>query len=134
MKNLMRLMAGILSTALLLSFAARTASAQDPLKVAPEKQKLLLENDKVRVYEVLLEPGEKLPMHSHPPYVVYFLSSFKMKTTTPDGKLTESEIKAGDARWSQPVTHANENVGTTDGRALVVELKEPMKMEKMEKK
>ena len=110
----------------LLSFACVCAGAvlaQDMVKVAPNNSKVLVDNDQVRVVEVSLKPGEKLPMHSHPSYVVYFLTGGKVKTTTADGKSTEVEHKAGEAIWSEPVTHSNVNIGTTLQKALVVELK-----------
>jgi len=97
--------------------------AQDMVKVAPKNTKVLVDNDQVRVIEVSLKPGDKLPMHSHPANVVYFVTGGKTKTTTGDGKVTETEHKAGEAVWSEPITHSNENVGTAPTKALVVELK-----------
>lgn len=99
------------------------AYAQDMVKVAPKNAKVLLDNDQVRVIEVDLKPGDVLPMHSHPANVVYFVTGGKTKTTLADGKVTETEHKAGEAIWSEPVTHSNENVGKTPAKALVVELK-----------
>lgn len=97
--------------------------AQDMVKVAPNNTKVLIDNDQVRVIEVWLKPGESLPMHSHPANVVYFVTSGKGKTTTADGKVTEVDRKAGDAQWSGPITHSNQNIGTTPTKAVVVELK-----------
>jgi len=62
-------------------------------------------------------------MHSHPANIVYALTSSKAKFTLPDGKTEERELKAGQAVWSDAVTHSSENVGTTESRALVIELK-----------
>ena len=50
--------------------------AQDMVKVAPMNCTVLLDNDQVRVVRVVLQPGEKLPMHSHPANVVYSLSGW----------------------------------------------------------
>jgi len=97
--------------------------AQDMAKVAPKNTKVLLDNDQVRVIEVSLKPGDKLPMHSHPANVVYFVTGGKTKTTTADGKVTETEHKAGEAMWSEPITHSNENIGNAATKALVVEMK-----------
>ncbi len=106
-----------------LCLAASTALAQDPVKVAPDNVKVLLENDRVRVLDARLKPGEKEPMHSHPAGVVYSLSDYKIRVTYPDGKTEEREGKPGLARWSDPVTHAVENVGTTELHAVWIELK-----------
>jgi len=110
-----------------LLLGAVVALAQDPVKVDPGKNKLVLENDRVRVYEVKNPPGGTLKMHSHPAHVVYFLDAGKAKFTNADGKVTEAEVKAGGALWSEPVTHSVENTGTTPLRAIVVELKDAAK-------
>ena len=70
-----------------------------------------------------LKPGDKLPMHSHPANVVYFVTGGKTKTVTVDGKTTETEHKAGEAVWSNAITHSNENIGSAPTKAVVVELK-----------
>ena len=46
----------------------------DVLKVASKAYKLVLENDRVRVMEMTLRPGDKAPMHNHPndAYRVYY--------------------------------------------------------------
>jgi quercetin dioxygenase-like cupin family protein len=111
--------------ALGLGLGARAVLAEDPVKVAPEVYKVILENDHVRVLSVTLKPGGKTPMHSHPQNVVYALSDSKVRFTTPDGKSVEAELKAGNCMWNEVQTHAGENLGTTPVRALVVELKEP---------
>jgi len=121
------LVVGIFMLVSMLTIASSTAVAQDPVKVAPEKCKVLLENDRVRVLDFWLKPGDKLPMHSHPAAVTYFMTTGKVKTTLPDGKSTEMEPKAGEARWAEPVTHANENIGAAEAHVIVVELKEPVK-------
>ena len=97
--------------------------AQDAAKVAPDKVKVLLDNDKVRVLDFKLKPGESTGMHSHPNYVIYFLADGKMLTTLPDGKTSEMDVKAGDTGWSDAITHNNKNIGKTESHAIVVELK-----------
>ncbi len=106
---------------LILGFAIRTVMAQDLAKLIPDDVKVLIDNDQVRVLEVIHKPGSQEPMHSHPAYVTVFLSATKLKYTTPDGKTAEQDRKAGEVTWSGPATHAVENVETT--HAIVVELK-----------
>jgi quercetin dioxygenase-like cupin family protein len=120
-----RLIATAVTSALLLG--AVVAHAQDPIKVDPDKNRLVFENDRVRVYEVKNPPGGTLKMHSHPAHVVYFLDAGKAKFTSADGKVTEAAVKAGEALWSDPVTHSVENIGTTPLRGIVVELKDAKK-------
>ncbi|WP_430391010.1 cupin domain-containing protein [Dyella sp. 20L07] len=115
---------GVTCAVLVLMYAfAGAVPAQDMVTVAPKNTKVLLDNDQVRVIEVWLRPGESLPMHSHPANVVYFVTGGKTKTTTADGKTTETQHKAGDAIWSDPVTHSNQNMGSALTKAVVVELK-----------
>ena len=97
--------------------------AQDMVKVAPKNCKVVLDNAKVRMVRVTLKAGEKLEMHSHPANVVYSLSGGKAKYTLTDGKTEEREVKAGQTTWSEPGSHSPENTGTTETRALVIELK-----------
>jgi len=122
MKNVRLLAVSVVSVALLF-VAVRTARAQDIVKVAPKSCKVLLENDQVRVIRVVQKPGEKIKMHSHPAYILYTMTSGKAKFTSADGKSEERDLKAGQAVWSDAVTHASENVGTTESRVLVIELK-----------
>jgi hypothetical protein len=102
---------------------AAEVGEMDLAKLSPEDVKVLLENDRVRVLEVRHQPGVKEPMHSHPAYISYFLDDTKVKVTSPDGKTVVRDRKAGEIQFSGPVTHALENIGTTEQHVLVIELK-----------
>ena len=114
---------GVLFATVALLFVAGTALAQDVVKVAPDKVKVLLENERVRVNDVRIKPGEKVPMHSHPANIVYILGDYKIKSTSPDGKTQEVEGKAGAAVWREALTHSVENVGSTEVHVVEIELK-----------
>jgi quercetin dioxygenase-like cupin family protein len=45
---------------------AGTAFAQDVLKVSPATNKLLVDNQYVRVLESTFRPGAREPLHTHP--------------------------------------------------------------------
>lgn len=107
------------------SLAATTVFAQDVLKVVggAEAHKILLENDQVRVLDVRVPPGHKIEMHSHPANVVYYVSDYKIKATSPDGKVALREGKAGTAVSFGPTTHAIENAGDTEFHLVQVEMK-----------
>jgi len=77
----------------------------------------------VPVIQIVTKPGEKIEMHSHPANTLYALTSGKAKFTLADGRREERELKAGQAVWSDAVTHSSENTGTGEGRVLVIELK-----------
>lgn len=123
MKNSRRMLMEVLFTTLLLFVAAGTVLAQDVVKVTLT-HRVLLENARVRVMDVHVKPGEKVAMHSHPAGILYYLSDAKLKITYPDGKTEEREVKAGTAVWSEAVTHAVKNIGTTSLHEVHTELKE----------
>ena len=95
----------------------------DPLKLSPQLYTARLENDHVRAYEYRIKPGVKDPMHSHPHGLVYVLAGRTMRSTSPDGVVSISEPKAGDLTWREGLIHSLENVGSTEVRALSIELK-----------
>jgi beta-alanine degradation protein BauB len=111
---------------LLLWVANAIAVAQGPVapNLAPQTYKLLFENERVRVIEEHLKPGEKEPMHSHL-YGVFacFLTDAHIRTTFPDGDTSEDFKKAGDTVWRDPVTHAGENIGKAEIHELMIEPK-----------
>ncbi len=97
--------------------------AQDLAVVMPKDVKVIIDNDRVRVLEVVHKPGAKEPMHSHQAYVAVFLNATKQKVTTPDGKTVEKDRKAGEVQWSEGTTHAVENIGSAEQHVIVIELK-----------
>ena len=108
---------------ILVLFTAIWVLAQDRKAVDPS-MKILLENGRVRVQEHYLKPGQKIGMHSHPDKVIYAVNDWKVRETYPDGTSRVVEGKAGTAVWGTAKTHAVENIGTTEVRNIVVELKE----------
>ena len=110
-------------TAKSLSHRFKPAWPQDVVQVAPDKYEVLLENDQVRVLEFRDQPGDKIPMHSHPDYVVYFLKPMERRFSMPDGRTVDAKAQAGEARWLKAVTHAEENIGSEGAGVLIIELK-----------
>jgi quercetin dioxygenase-like cupin family protein len=102
----------------------KMAQIPDALKAAPNVYKLLMENDRVRVLDVRVKPGEKTKIHSHPDRVVYVLSDHRLKFTSADGASRELELKAGQVLWIEAGVHTTENTGMTEAHNLAVELKE----------
>ena len=121
MKTTAKVFAAVCAAAVM--FVAGVIYAQDVVKVASDSHTVLLENDQVRVLKVDMKPGQKVPMHSHPHNVAYFLTDGKVKIILPDGKTQERDIKAGTSSWSEATTHAAENIGTTEFQEIQIELK-----------
>jgi beta-alanine degradation protein BauB len=91
----------------------------------PVESKLLLENDKVKIVEVRITPGDKLPMHTHGRYVSYAMNPAKVRATMPDGSTMIRELQKGTVAYSESgVTHSLENIGSTDVFNLDIELKD----------
>jgi|SRR5687767_10725956 len=122
MKRLTYLAVGIVLGAFAVSAAGRVTT-QDPVKVSPQYYEVRFENDRVRVLEFRMKPGEKEAMHSHPPGIVYLLADARLRSQLSDGKSAATPSKAGDVLWREATTHTVENVGTTEARALAIELK-----------
>ena len=102
---------------------AKKPAAGDPAVVAKDVYKLVLENDRVRVFDVKFAPGQKAVMHIHPDHVVYVLVDATLRLTGPDGKSQDVSIKAGQTLFLPAGPHAAENIGKTAAHNLVVELK-----------
>jgi quercetin dioxygenase-like cupin family protein len=98
--------------------------AQDPVKLAPQFYRVVLDDEDVRVIDYHLKPGEREPMHSHPSGVlVYYFTDAKARVTLPDGKTAEGTNSAGDIVWRDPVTHFAENTGSSEVHTVLVEPK-----------
>lgn len=74
--------------------------------------------------ETRAQPGDKLPMHSHPPRVNYFLNPLKERITYAGKPAQDFSWKAGEVAYSDAVSLEVVNIGTTEGHNIVVELKE----------
>ena len=110
-----------------LAGAGAAWGAESADKVGPEVYKRILDNNRVTVLEGHFAPGAKVGMHTHPDHVAYIVSNepAKLRLTYPDGTTKEIDGKPGEPFWIPAETHASENIGTTDVKILVVELKEP---------
>ena len=97
--------------------------AADPAQVASNAYTVLFENERVRLLEARLAPGDSSAMHGHRDYVVYNLGEGKVRFSSPSGETEEVELPAGATMWRDAEEHATENVGTTEVRSLLFELK-----------
>ena len=93
----------------------------------PVAQRIVFENDRVRVWEIALEPGEELAVHTHRSnYLIVTIESSEMEVREHTGELRQSRTGAGDVSWTDVgagQTHSLRNVGTTRFRNRVIELK-----------
>ena len=102
--------------------SAAPPKAKDASEVSPDTHRVVLDNANVRVLEIRVNSGQKVPMHSHPAHLIVNLSPARVKFTYPDGKTELVDLRPGDAVWSDGVEHAAEAlVGTV--HIILVEVK-----------
>ena len=103
--------------------AAKTATAQDPVKVDPKHYKVEFENDQVRVLRINYGPHEKSVMHDHPAGQVIYVTDSHVKFGLPGGKSEEMQGKAGQTAWAPAGKHLPENMSDKRLEGILVELK-----------
>ena len=104
----------------------------DAVVSAPEHHRVLFENEHVRVLDARVAPGERVALHTHKwPSVAYTISTGDFVRFDAEGNATldtrTANISAepGSVMWLSPLEpHALENVGTTEVRSFVVEIKQ----------
>jgi len=103
----------------------------DAMAAASDHHTLLLENDRVRVLDSVVKPGESTPVHTHEwPSVLYVVGFSDFVRRDDQGRVLfdsrESDEKpvSGQAFWSGPLQpHSVLNVGDKEIRVISVELK-----------
>lgn len=95
----------------------------DPIRVAGDTHRVALENKFVRVLDVHLPPGKVEPRHRHPHGMSVYFTDWDVKVTPDGGQPEVRHRKAGTFAWSEAIVHRVENVGTTEGHILRIELK-----------
>ena len=88
-------------------------------------QEILLENDRVRVWHITLQPGETQPLHHHGlPYVVVAVQGARNVIRTEAGDRIEADEQTGGVVFREPgATHTLTNDGDTVYVARIIELK-----------
>lgn len=96
----------------------------DFVKASPDKAKIVLENEFVRVIEYSLKPGEKDSTHTHPPKTSYVISGGTLRIYPENEKPFDSEEVKGTTEWAgKRGKHYVENIGKTTVTILLTEIK-----------
>ncbi len=101
------------------------------MTAAPDHHEVLLENDKVRVLDTCLKPGERTPIHTHASAAALYVMSWSDfirrdadGNVIVDSRTWERQPAIGEALWLPPLpAHSVENIGKSDLRLVAVELK-----------
>lgn len=100
------------------------AQAIDAARVSPNRYRVLLDNQEVRVVEYVLQPGQRDEWHTHPAKVSYVVTGGTLRITQPDGTSFVSDERQGTAQWMNTLgRHYATNVGKTPVRVVLVEVK-----------
>jgi oxalate decarboxylase/phosphoglucose isomerase-like protein (cupin superfamily) len=106
-------------------FGDELAAAEHNLDVGT---RLWFHNDRVKVWEVRLAPGERTPFHAHTwRYFWTVVEAGTGRQRAPDGTFKVRRYEVGDTQYSEhdpagPLIHDLENVGQTTLRFVTVEL------------
>ncbi len=97
--------------------------AEDFTCVAPGKSEVLLENPYMRVARFVLRPGESLPRHRGLNRVAYALTPFTVSYAS-DNWTIDQTFEAGSVQYYEADTHSITNIGNTEARYLMFEMRE----------
>ena len=119
--------AGVVATPAMAQEKGKDAKAAAAKKGEPV-QKVYLENDKVRIFEVTFKPGDAGASVERPLRVIRALKGGTLTLIHPDGKKEKSTWKTGEVtvRQASPV-YSPKNEGKSDIVLYVVYVKEPKK-------
>jgi predicted metal-dependent enzyme (double-stranded beta helix superfamily) len=104
--------------------------SMDAVSAATKNHKVLYEDERVRILEVTVEPGEKENMHYHRwPSVLIIDSPAKKNEYTSDGKVTSTDRSSAETplpivvRMGPTPPHAIENLDTNSLHLYRIEMK-----------
>jgi len=103
----------------------------DAMVAAPDHHQILLENDKVRVLDTRLSPGDRTPIHAHKSSAALYVMSWSdflrrdaQGNVIVDSRSWDRQPTVGEVLWLPPLPpHSVENVGPAELRLIAVELK-----------
>lgn len=93
--------------------------------LGPIGDKILFENDVVRVWSISLEPGARQPWHRHDlPYLIVPLTDGENLMFFADGRERETHEKVGEVLWREPgIPHELLNASDWRYRNVLIEMK-----------
>jgi hypothetical protein len=116
---------------LTISMYASSDADYEPVEVAGNHHQVKFENEKVRVLEVVIEPGDTVPLHQHTMESIFItLQPASLVFRDSDGLMVKeversdySSIPDYEARGAAPAPRSVENVDSITMKAIRIELK-----------
>ena len=89
--------------------------------------KFIFENERVKVWEFTLGPGESIETHTHEhDYFFYPIEGSTLEVARAGGRVDVLTLEAGRVYWrTQGDTHSAKNIGPGRYHEVLVELKAP---------
>ncbi len=100
-------------------------AAMDPVKVEAAFLTMLADTLNVKLYEVTVNPGDSVALHTHPDYVLYVLQGGTLKIYPKEGEPQVNELQTGMGVIFPTATHSGKNTGITTVKLLVADIYRP---------
>jgi 1,4-dihydroxy-2-naphthoyl-CoA synthase len=99
---------------------------EDAAVVAGNAYQVAFENDRVRVLELRMEPGDVTALHAHPDMVVVMVDGGQFRFGGPHSSTTPAdlEIASGTMSFQPADRHTTQNTGTSAVHGFLIELKD----------
>ena len=96
----------------------------DAARIAPDRYKVELNNDRMRVLRAKVPPSGRVPIHGHRSGILLAVTELNLRLIDPNGKVLEVRLPAGDFKWIDAGIHAEENAAATACEYLFIESKD----------
>ncbi len=95
--------------------------------LGPIGDRILFENDLIRVWAVALEAGQIQPWHRHDlPYLIVPLTAGHNEMEFDDGRIRQTEEVVGEVIWREAgIPHELRNISSWLYRNVLIEFKQP---------
>jgi quercetin dioxygenase-like cupin family protein len=105
--------------------------AKEPAErvLGPIGDKILFENEFIRVWALSLDAGAVQPWHKHDlPYLVVPLTEGRNEMEFSDGRVRQTAEQPGEVLWREPgIPHELRNISDWQYRNVLIEVKTPGK-------
>ena len=100
-------------------------ATMDATKMAGYPSKILADSLNLKAYEFVVNPGDTVPLHSHPDHVLYVVEGGTADLKGKDGNAKAVEFKTGTCMIFGPETHSAKNTGATAIKLFIVHVYRP---------